>query len=893
MPRGMSLLDATCLRNIPPPMNQVSTRELSLPTLLEAAAERAPDGIAIAAPGRDPLTYAHLRRFVLEVGGALNDMGVGRNDRVAMVIPQGPEMAAAFVAVAASATCAPLNPAQRASEFTAYLSDLRPKALIVQSGLDCPVITVARESNIPIIELGPVREAAAGMFTLSGANRGGARERGIAQAGDIALLLHTSGTTARPKMVPLTQANISSSARSIAATLKLNDRDRCLNVMPLYHIHGLIGATLASLAGGGSIVCPPGFEATAFFSWLKEFRPSWYTAVPTIHQAILAGAEEHAEIIAQYPLRFIRSCSAALPPRVQVVLERAFGAPVVEAYGMTEASHQISSNPLAPARRKIGSVGMATGCEVAVVGEAGLPLPPETLGEIAVRGPNVTAGYEDNPPANAAAFVNGWFRTGDLGLLDADGCLFIRGRLKEIVNRGGAKISPREVEDVLLDHPDVAQAVAFGGPHDSLGEDLVAAVVLRKPAAATEQAIRRFAATRLSDFRVPSRILIVDEIPTGASGKFPRSRLADHFGPLLRTPFVAPSVPLEWEIGRIWATILGVPRVGVDDNFFELGGTSLSAVRMFAEIQRISGRSLPLATLFQAPTVKQLVEVLTQQGEPASWPTLVPIQPAGSRPPFFFIHTGFGHVLRYRPLARHLGRDQPFYGLQQVGLDGVRPVHTRIEDMAAHYVHEIRAFQPGGPYFVGGYSLGGLIVYEVARQFCEQGHRVALVVSVAPLFGNNPTHIRSEVAFLRRRIQFHLDNLMEVGVGGAPGYIAGRLARRFSRPGGRPSPPAPSRPDLSALPSVIREVQELNRYAALNYFPQPYPGRLTLFLARRLNAVGRVEYRVPSGLAASGIELHKVPGDHTTIIDEPHVRVLARKIRACIDRAIGSTGLTG
>jgi len=886
----MGLLDATYLLNTPPTMNQVSTRELSLPALLEAAAERAPDGIAIAAPGRDPLTYAHLRRFVLEVGGALNGMGVGRNDRVAMVIPQGPEMAVAFVAVAAAATCAPLNPAQRASEFTAYLSDLRPKALIVQSGLDCPVIMVARESNIPIIELGPAREAAAGMFTLSGANRGGARERGIAQAGDIALLLHTSGTTARPKMVPLTQANISSSARSTAATLKLNDRDRCLNVMPLYHIHGLIGATLASLAGGGSIVCPPEFEAGAFFSWLEEFRPSWYTAVPTIHQAILAGAEEHAEIIAQYPLRFIRSCSGALPPRVQVALERAFGAPVVEAYGMTEASHQISSNPLAPARRKIGSVGMATGCEVAVVDEAGFPLPPETLGEIAVRGPNVTAGYEDNPPANAAAFVNGWFRTGDLGLLDADGCLFIRGRLKEIVNRGGAKISPREVEDVLLDHPDIAQAVAFGSPHDALGEDLVAAVVLRKPAAATEHAIRRFAATRLADFRVPSRILIVDEIPTGASGKFPRSRLADQFGPLLRTPFVAPSVPLEREIGGIWAAVLGVPRVGVDDNFFELGGTSLSAVRMFAEIQHISGRSLPVATLFRAPTVKQLVEVLTQEGAPTSWPTLVPIQPAGSRPPFFFIHAGFGHVLRYRHLARHLGRDQPFYGLQQVGLDGVRPVHTRIEDMAAHYVHEIRAFQPEGPYFVGGYSLGGLIVYEVARQFCEQGHRVALVASVAPLFGNNPTRIRSEVAFLRRRIQFHLDNLMEVGIGGAPGYVADRLARRFSRLGGRPSPPAPSRPDLSALPSVIREVHELNRHAALNYFPQPYPGRLTLFLARRLDAMGRVEYRVPSGLAAGGIELHKVPGDHTTIIDEPCVRVLARKIRACIDRAIESTG---
>jgi oxalate---CoA ligase len=876
----------------PSPIDETADGELSIPLLLEAAADRAPTSIAIAAPGRAPLTYDQLRGCVTEARDALNNAGVGRGDRVAMVIPHGPEMAVTFVAVAGAAACAPLNPAQRAHEFARSFSDLRPKALIVQAGIDSPVAAVARERDIPIIELEPVREAPAGVFTLSGGSHGGTRG-GAAQPGDTALLLHTSGTTARPKLVPLTHANISSSARTIAATLALSARDRCLNVMPLYHIHGLIGATLASLAGGGSIVCPAAFDAAAFFAWLEEFRPSWYTAVPTIHQAILAAAEEHAEIIAHCPLRFIRSCSAPLPPRVQVSLERAFRAPVVEAYGMTEASHQISSNPLALGRRKIGSVGAATGCEVAVVDEAGARVASETLGEILVRGPNVTAGYEGNPSANAGAFLDGWFRTGDLGLLDAEGYLFIRGRLKEIVNRGGAKISPCEVEDVLLDHPDVAHAVAFGTPHDALGEDLAAAIVLRKPATATEQAIRGFAATRLADFRVPSRILIVNGIPTGATGKVQRSRLADHFGPLLRTPFVPPSVPLEWEIARIWATVLGVPRVGVDDNIFDLGGTSLSAVRILAEIQRITGRNVPLSTLLRAPTVKQLAEVVTQEGALTSWPTMVPIQPTGSRPPFFMIHDGFGHVLLYRHLARHLGRDQPFYGLQQAGLDGVRPVHSRVEDMAAHYVQEIRAFQPEGPYVLGGYSFGALAAYEVARQLCAQGHRVAFAASIDGYFPNNATHARSEIAFILSRMQFHLDNLMELGVGGAARYVVDRLARRLARLSGKPSLPEPAppfAPDLQTFPALLREVFEINQRAAGNYFPQPYPGRLTIFMARRLYGLGPENSRVPPNLAAGGVETHTVPGDHATMMQEPQVRVLARKLRACLDRVIRSVG---
>jgi acyl-CoA synthetase (AMP-forming)/AMP-acid ligase II len=342
-------------------------------------------------------------------------------------------MVVAFVAIASSATFAPLNPSYRASEYEGYLSALHPKALIIQSEMDSPATAVARRLDIPIIELVPDPAAAAGVFRLSGAGRPGPVSGGFARPDDSALVLSTSGTTARPKLVPLTHGNICASARSIAANLELGVQDRCLSVMPLYHIHGLIGAALSTLASGGGIVCPPRFEPDAFFAHLEEFRPSWYTATPTIHRAILSCAAEHAETIKRHPLRFIRSCSAPLAPEVAAELEHVLNAPVIEAYGMTEASHEICSNSSALRIRKVGSVGLPTGCELAIMDDAGNMLRPETIGEIVIRGPNVFGGYEGNAAANAAAFVNGWLRTGDQGSVDRDGYVFIKGRLKDII----------------------------------------------------------------------------------------------------------------------------------------------------------------------------------------------------------------------------------------------------------------------------------------------------------------------------------------------------------------------------------------------------------------------------------------------------------------------------
>ncbi|MGH6989312.1 MAG: acyl--CoA ligase [Stellaceae bacterium] len=505
------------------------TRYSTIHELLQVGADEAP---AIGAPERAPLSYRDLRALAEATVTRLNALGIGRGDRVAIVLSNGPQMATGFVAIGAGATTAPLNPAYRAEEYEFYLSDLKAKALVIEQGLDNPAIGVAERLGIPVIDLVTAPEGPAGSFTLAprGAMAGTPDAGGFAKADDIALVLHTSGTTSRPKIVPLSEANISASARHIGATLGLAPQDRCLNIMPLFHIHGLMAAVLSSLAAGASVVCTPGFNALKFFAWLDEVRPSWYTAVPTMHQAILARAPRNAEIIPRSKLRFIRSSSSSLPPQVLKALEETFGAPVIEAYGMTEAAHQMASNPLPPGARRPGSVGLAAGPEVRIMDEAGQLLSPGEIGEVVIRGPDVTRGYDNNPTANASAFTNGWFRTGDQGVIDAAGYLTLTGRLKEIINRGGEKISPREVDEILLDHPAVAQALTFAIPHSMLGEEVAAAVVVREGEEPSERELRDFCSKRLADFKVPRKIVFLAEIPKGATGKLQRIGLAAKLG---------------------------------------------------------------------------------------------------------------------------------------------------------------------------------------------------------------------------------------------------------------------------------------------------------------------------------------------------------------------------
>ena len=501
-------------------------------TLADLIAAHPGDRIALAAPGRASLTFGALGKLADETVSSLNAFGIGRNDRVAVVLPNGPEMAAAFLAVGAGAAVAPLNPVYRGDEFHFYLDDLSAKALIVSETENGPAVEAAARLDIPVLRLVGDAERPAGSFSLLAEGTGGEGTpvKGYAGAADTALVLHTSGTTSRPKIVPLSQANICASAEHIVGTLCLEPADRGMNIMPLFHIHGLIANLLAPMRAGTSIYCTPGFDAFRVFEWFADARPTWYSAVPTMHQAILARARRNAEITDAMQLRFARSSSSSLPPQVMRELETLFRCPVIESYGMTEAAHQMASNPLPPAERRAGSVGVAAGPDIAVMDEAGRVLPAGETGEVVIRGPNVMAAYENNPEANESAFANGWFRTGDQGVLDGAGYLTITGRLKEIINRGGEKISPREVDEALMDHAAVQQVVTFALPHRTLGEEVAAAVVLAEGAEASDRDLKEFAGARLADFKVPRRIVFVDEIPKGATGKLQRIGLAEKLG---------------------------------------------------------------------------------------------------------------------------------------------------------------------------------------------------------------------------------------------------------------------------------------------------------------------------------------------------------------------------
>ncbi len=501
-------------------------------TIAELLGAGADDAIAFSAPGALPLSYKDLRACMQRTVSTLNGLGIGNNDRVVIVLPNGPEMASSFVCIAAGATAAPLNTAYRADEFEFYLSDLHAKALLVEKGSNSPALAIADKLGVQILELTP-GPAGAGDFTLAAQKpkaASAAAASGLSKPDSITLILHTSGTTSRPKIVPLSQTNVCASACNVRDTLKLTAADIGLNIMPMFHIHGLIAGLLAPLSAGSQIFCTPGFNALKFFAWMQESKPSWYTAVPTMHQTILARAHKNRDIIAAHPLRFLRSSSSSMPPQVIREIEEVFGAPLLESYGMTEASHQMTSNSLPPAKRIPGTVGVAAGPEVDIMDEQGKILPRGETGEIVIRGPNVTAGYENNPKANAENFTNGWFRTGDQGVMDAEGYLSITGRLKEIINRGGEKISPREIDEILMDHPAVLQVVTFGFPHDKLGEDVAAAVVLRENKTATEKELREFVASRVTDYKVPRKIIFLDEIPKGATGKLQRIGLAAKLG---------------------------------------------------------------------------------------------------------------------------------------------------------------------------------------------------------------------------------------------------------------------------------------------------------------------------------------------------------------------------
>lgn len=587
-----------------------------------------PDHPAILAPGHGVLTYGGLWTRTNEIVRQLRDFGIGGSDRVAVVLSGGPEAAMATVAVAAGAVCVPLHPGFSAEEWRRYFGDLRVAALLTRADLDSASRNVAYSLGIPVIDLSPRPGEGFGVFDLVCPAACRAVTGELASGADDAFILLTSGSSAQPKLVPLSQAGVCRSAYNVGATLALEAQDRLLNVQPLVHAHGLFSGLLAALAAGSSVVCPPAFDVADFFGWLKKFKPTWYTAVPPIHRALISAAPRHKRGARQSSLRLIRSASSSLPIDVLGELEELFGVPVIETYGMTEAASQIAANPLE--RRKPGSVGKSAGAEIAVMDDEGQQLAAGEHGEVVLRGPTITKGYDNNEAATKSAFRDGWFRTGDLGYMDAEGYLFLIGRIKkaDVINRGGQKVSPAEVERALLSHPDVAEAVAFPVIHTRLGEDVAAAVVLRAEAKISSQKLRRFASERLARFKVPGLIRIMPAIPTGPGGKVIRDEIAAMLS--ITTPrsrierdnhLMAPRSETEWQLAKIWADLLELNEVGVDEDVFALGADSLTVAQLLSRLRSRFGADFSFKDIFDAPTVATLaafIESSKREGPIAS-----------------------------------------------------------------------------------------------------------------------------------------------------------------------------------------------------------------------------------------------------------------------------------
>jgi acyl-CoA synthetase (AMP-forming)/AMP-acid ligase II/thioesterase domain-containing protein len=865
------------------------------------------EAAALLAPGRSILTYSKLIAQVDNCTAILQSYRLRPTSRVAAVLPNGPDMVVGFLATTAVAAFAPLNPAYRAAEFAFYLDDLQADLLIMLAGVDSPCREVASARGIPVLDLQPLVGSSVNDAPMEAA----LVQDCLTEATDTALVLHTSGTTARPKMVALDHNNLIASATQIASWLALTPHDRCLNVMPLFHIHGLVGATLATLLSGGSLVCVPGFHA--FYDWLEAFEPTWFTAVPTIHQAILGMARDARRPLPS-SLRFIRSSSAPLPPQVMNELELLFGVPVLEAYGMTEAAHQMASNPLPPRRRKPGSVGVPVGTRIEVIDDEGHPLEPGRTGEIVVQGDNVIKSYFSNAEANASSFIGSWFRTGDEGYFDEDGYLFINGRTKEIINRGGEKVSPREVEEVLLEHPAVAEAVVFAMRDRWLGEEVAAAVVPRAGRRLDEADLCGFAAKRLADFKLPRRIVFLSELAKGPTGKLQRIGLADRLGILQQSDEqarIAGGKPrhrfeywLEWLHPRLnsmlssirwwrqpqdaselvadaWRQVLDERSLSADKPFDEAGGDSLQLLKLIFLIEEAQAVKLPMDACHVGLRPSALVRIVEAAMQPRARP---PTEPVGT----VFMIPGLsgdtplegGFRASCAPSLRVTVVDLPDWP------DMVEPGFT-MEHIIERAAAEIATRAPTGPVRLVGYSLGGHIAFGAAQLLTEMGREVAFLGILDTSNAPRPNVVPRGTPPIRflRLIRWEIHNFLRFARLGMAMDWAGQVAAKLlAHPGKRWRLRVAAGIRHIPLPSnfamfVNIYMGELLRTRLLNSWQAGCVRRHWLTVPVVLFCSEEHTEDVPTDLGwrlmCPNLRVVKVRGVHATMLRPPYVRELS------------------
>jgi acyl-CoA synthetase (AMP-forming)/AMP-acid ligase II/thioesterase domain-containing protein/acyl carrier protein len=697
-------------------------------------AEVQPEAPALVTDNAAPLSYSGLVALMDNIRAVLNDSGLGRGDRIGVVHSGGADMMSLLLGIMSGATAVPFNPNFSIKEFTFHLGNAGVTAVVIETGLKSSVRTAAAERGIRCLEVTPRDRSITGDIIVESHTSDPPRPSERAEFKDHAVVLSTSGTTTVAKVVPLGWREIMAHCRTAENHFELGPQDCSFNFRPLYYRGPLSNCTVSLYSGGQSFIAPR-FDADSFLRNLVPQNITWLICGPTYLNAIHKKVRDYGDAIRNSRLRFIRVGTSRLDSKVADEFEQLFGVPIIESFSSTETG-LIASNPNPPSRNKRGTVGIPLDSEVAILGLDGSLQEPGGDGEVLVRGPGVIDRYENDDAANAEAFVDGWFRTGDEGFLDADGYLVLTGRIKEIINRGGEKVSPPEVDAAMMSHPKVIEATSFAIPHPTLGEEVAAAVVIEPGATVTEQDLSRYLLDRLTGFKVPRCIVFTDEIPKSDAGKVQRHKLAEELGvgidqsPTKGQKSNRKPSPLEYRLLMLWKWTLKNPRIGLDDNFFMLGGDSLQAVDLVLQMEKVFKCRLPVATLFKAGTVAEmavLLEDMEHQG------AVVPIQTDGDLPPFFCIHAQGGEAIFLYQLSQLMDGNQPLYGIQSVGWDTAIVPFTRAQDMAEHYVAEMRKVQPQGPYYIGGYSFGGRIAVYMANILKAAGEDVAILALIDTL----------------------------------------------------------------------------------------------------------------------------------------------------------------
>lgn len=713
---------------------------MELETIAHAIAERAasdPTRPAIVCGGFPPFSFRELDWKIEQIGKVLSAAGVAASSRLGVMLPHGPEAAIVAVAVSAHAIGFPLNPTLSAAEFEFELARADLDAIVLPDWVKLPATGTAQTRPVGIFYASRATGSLSEINLKPGVEVPSTRRRfGVPTPRSVAVIQTSSGSTGTPKLILVTHANLFDIAAKMHTWFGLSPSDRCACVLPIYSGFGFKIALVAPLLIGGSVSLTKTQQPEDIAAWSSDLHPTWFVATPTYLHAALDKLRD-APIAPPSSLRFFASTSAYLPEAVRMGLEAALGIPGLEFYGLREAGI-VAANPAPPATRKAGCVGLVSP-DVAILGNDGDVLPRGATGAIAVRGQGVSPGYIEALPTGCDTLVNpvsqtAWMLTGDLGTIDEDGFLSIVGRMKEIINRGGEKISPYEVEKVLLQHPAVREAGVFGVPHPRLGENLAAVVVLQPDAGTTSTELRTFLRAHLAAAKVPPRVDIVNSIPKSHIGKISRIRLAeatanrDH-------RIDPPEHPLEFQITEIWQRLLQRADIGIHDDFFEAGGDSLLATQMLLEVEAIIGRRLSQSALTEASTIHQLAKIVVK--EAGDGDELVTRAKDGAGTPFFFCHGDFATRGFYAlKLAALLDRDQPVYFIHPVR-DLDETVELVIEDMALPYVSRLLELHPRGNFRLGGYCNGGLLAWEIAHQLARSGRQVDAVVLVNSLSLNS------------------------------------------------------------------------------------------------------------------------------------------------------------